>query len=118
MCIRLGASPVRLCLRLPHTVYCVVWLERLLGQIQQHPGPILLEGGEAYGVSHLIKELGHRQRVAWMQISPAESGDGIALGNMLAEAVNNALRATLLPHALPFSFGIDLLKSQLPQVGP
>lgn len=53
-----------------------------------------------------------------MRISPVEAGDGIAIGNLLAEAINNALGATLLPHALPFSFGIELLKNQLQQVGP
>lgn len=101
-----------------HVAYTgVVWLERLLNQIENHSGPVIVEGGELYGAPYLIEALGKRQKVAWMHVSPADARDGIALGNVLAEAVNHALHATLLPHALPFAFGIELLKTQVSQIG-
>lgn len=109
---------MRLEATLSSRIYCRVWFDRLLERIQNHPGPVILEGGEAYGAPFLLDALGERQKLAWMQISPVDAKDGIALGNVLADAINSSLHATLLPHALPFTFGMELLKSQLPHIGP
>ena len=92
----------------------MVWTQRLLARLHAHPGPILLEGGEAYGAPFLIEALGHTQRVAWLELTPTEANDSVAVGNRLADAVNAALEANFLPHALPFSYSIEVLKKRLP----
>ena len=94
-----------------------MWQQRLLGRLYAHPGPILIEGGEAYGAPFLIEALGRAQRVAWLELTPTEAGDHIAIGNRLADAVNAALEANFLPHALPFAYSIEVLKKRLPLLG-
>lgn len=95
-----------------------MWVERLLTRVRAHPGPVLIEGGEAYGAPFLIEALGRSQRLAWLQVTPTEAGDFIAIGNRLADAVNRALEANFLPHALPFSYSTEVLKKRLPLIGP
>lgn len=95
-----------------------MWLERLLRRLQSHPGPVLIEGGEAYGAPFLIDALGRARKVAWLQLSPAEASDHVAIGNRLADAVNHALGANYLPHALPFAYSLDVLEKQLPHLAP
>ena len=95
-----------------------MWVERLLTRVRAYPGPVLIEGGEAYGSPFLIEALGRAQRVAWLQVTPTEAGDFIAIGNRLADAVNRALEANFLPHALPFSYSTEVLKKRLPLIGP
>ena len=92
----------------------MVWTQRLLARLLAHPGPILLEGGEAYGAPFLIEALSHAQRVAWLQLTPTEANDSVAVGNRLADAVNAALEANFLPHALPFSYSTEVLRKRLP----
>ncbi len=95
-----------------------MWSERLLQRIRQSPEPVVLGGGEAYGAPFLIASLRKLQPVAWLKLTPADANDYVALGNLLAEAVNDALEATLLTQALPFTFGIEILKNQLPRLRP
>lgn len=95
-----------------------MWLHRLLARVRAHPGPVLIEGGEAFGAPFLIEALGQTQRLAWLKLIPADAGDPISTGNRLAEAVNRALEANLLPYALPFSYHLEILKKRLPQLRP
>lgn len=95
-----------------------MWHQRLLARLHAHPGPILIEGGEAYGAPFLIEALGRSQRLAWLELTPTEAGDFVAIGNRLADAVNRALEANFLPHALPFSYSVEVLKKRLPLLGP
>ena len=95
----------------------MVWTQRLLTRLHAHPGPILLEGGEAFGAPFLIEALSHAQRVAWLQLTPTEANDSVAVGNRLADAVNAALGANFLPHALPFSYSTEVLRKRLPLLG-
>lgn len=95
-----------------------MWLPRLLARLQAHPGPVLIEGGEAYGAPFLIEALAQGQCLAWLKLTPTEAGDVIAIGNRLADAINRALEANFLPHALPFSYNIEILKKRLPLLGP
>ena len=95
----------------------MIWTQRLLAKLRAHPGPILIEGGEAYGAPFLIEALGHTQRLAWLQLTPTEANDAVAVGNRLADAVNKALEANFLPHALPFSYSTEVLRKRLPLLG-
>lgn len=79
---------------------------------------MIIEGGEIWGAPFLINELRLRHTVAWMLLTPADASDAVALGNALAGAVNDALKATLLPQAMPFAFSVELLKGQLKYLGP
>ncbi len=95
----------------------MVWTQRLLGPLYAHPGPVLIEGGEAYGAPFLIEALSRSQNIAWLQLTPTEANDSVAVGNRLADAVNIALEANFLPHALPFSYSIEVLRKRLPLLG-
>ncbi len=95
----------------------MIWTQRLLAKLRAHPGPVLIEGGEAYGAPFLLEALSHTQRLAWLQLTPTEASDAVAIGNRLADAVNTALEANFLPHALPFSYSIEVLRKRLPLLG-
>ena len=95
-----------------------MWLARILGLVETHPGPILVEGGDAYGLPFVLEALGERHRLVWLELQPADASDFVALGNTLAASVNRALGATLLPKALPFGYAVEVLKYQLPTLGP
>ena len=95
-----------------------MWHQRLLARLHAHAGPILLEGGEEYGAPFLIEALSRSQRLAWLELTPTEAGDFVATGNRLADAVNRALEANFLPHALPYLYSIEVLKKRLPLIGP
>ena len=95
-----------------------MWFPRLLAQLQAHPGPVLIEGGEVYGAPFLIDALSRTQRLAWLKLTPTEAGDTIAIGNRLADAVNRALEVNFLPYALPFNYNLELLKKRLPLLEP
>lgn len=95
-----------------------MWLHRLLARVQAHPGPVLIEGGEAFGAPFLIEGLSKVQRLAWLKLTPTDAGDLIAIGNRLADAVNRALEANFLPYALPFNYHTEILKKRLPLIGP
>ncbi len=95
-----------------------MWLARLLQRIKAHPGPVLLEGGEAFGAPYLIDALAKQERLAWLELTPAAASDYIAINNLFADAVNQALGSTLLPHALPFFYSLEVLKKRLPLLGP
>ena len=95
-----------------------MWHQRLLARLHAHAGPILLEGGEEYGAPFLIEALSRSQRLAWLELTPTEAGDFVATGNRLADAINRALEANFLPHALPYLYSIEVLKKRLPLIGP
>lgn len=95
-----------------------MWHQRLLARLHAHPGPVLLEGGEEYGAPFLIDALSRSQRLAWLELTPTEAGDFVAIGNRLADAVNRALEANFLPHALPYLYSTEVLKKRLPLIGP
>ena len=95
----------------------MIWMQRLLTGLQVHRGPVLIEGGEAYGAPFLIEALSHLQQLAWLELTPTEANDAVAVGNCLADAVNKALEANFLPHALPFSYSIEVLRKRLPLLG-
>lgn len=95
-----------------------MWLARNVKRMKAHPGPILLEGGEEFGAPFLIEALGERERLAWLELTPTTANDYVAINNHFADAVNRALGSTLLPHALPFPYGLEVLKKRLPLLGP
>lgn len=95
-----------------------MWLDRLIRQITEHSGPVILEGGEAYGTLHLLDALSYEPDSIWVHITPPDANDFIAQGNRLAEAVNHTLGSTLLHQALPFSHHLEVLRTHLPILGP
>ena len=95
-----------------------MWLQRLLARVHAHPGPILIEGGDEYGAPFLIEAMRRIEQVAWLRLTPNEAADFVAIGNLLADAVNTALEANFLPHSLPFNYNIELLKKRLPLIQP
>ncbi|MGL4610793.1 MAG: hypothetical protein ACRCYY_14115 [Trueperaceae bacterium] len=122
-----------------------MWLQRHLSKIREHPGPTLLSAPVLFGTSHILSALiepsaliessknGAKVDVAipkttltatperkfvWLELTTNDVNDPIAQGNCLAEAVQTALKYALYSGALHYSYGINVLKSQLETLGP
>jgi len=91
-------------------VCCDVWLTRLLEAITGADRPVVLLGGETYGVPFLIDALGDEARVAWLSLPERVRDDPVGQGNALARAVNQLTGESLLPHALPYKAHLQLLR--------
>ncbi len=95
-----------------------MWLERILGEIRDHDGPVALVGGEAYGAPFLIERLGRDAPLAWMRAAPSDAGDPVAQGNLLADALNRALGGPAFGGALPFAAHVRRLEQRRTEVAP
>jgi len=87
-----------------------VWLTRLLDAVADGDRPVVLLGGEPYGVPFVIDALRERERVAWLSLPARVRDDPVGQGNALAGALNQLTGESLLPHALPYSAHLQLLR--------
>ena len=95
-----------------------MWLENRFQLCPTSERTLILYGGEDFGAPFLVERLKRELPVAWMTIGPSEAGDPIALGNKLAEAVNEALAGNLLQHALPYGVHLRTLSMRRNQLLP
>lgn len=87
-----------------------MWLERLLGVITGSGRPVVLTGGEPYGVPFLVEALRATTPLAWFEVGPDASGDAVAQGNALARAVDGVIGTRLLGSALPYRAQLAALR--------
>ncbi|HET8985679.1 MAG TPA: hypothetical protein VFN03_07960, partial [Trueperaceae bacterium] len=87
-----------------------MWLPRVVEVVAGAERPVVLVGGEAFGVPFVIDALQDGQHVAWFTLDALGQDDEIAQGNVLARAVNAALPAPLLTYALPFRSHVAALR--------
>jgi hypothetical protein len=87
-----------------------VWLTRLLEGIVGSQRPLVLLGGESYGVPFLIDALRDSERVAWLALPERVRDDPVGQGNALASALNQLTGESLLPHALHYRAHLQLLR--------
>ena len=95
-----------------------MWLENRFQLCPTSERTLVLYGGEDFGAPFLVERLKRELPVAWMTVGPSEAGDPIALGNKLAEAVNEALSGNLLQHALPYGVHLRTLSMRRNQLLP
>lgn len=96
-----------------------MWLKRRLELIHAHPGPIILQGVPAWGAPYLVAALTKAERpLVWLELEPRDEADPIAQGNKLADAVKRALGSPLFGYALPYGYGLAVLKTHLTLLGP
>lgn len=77
-------------------------MPRIVAEVTGAERPVVLVGGEPFGVPFVIDALQDRQPVAWLALDRLAHDDEVAQGNVLARAVNAALPAPLLTSALPY----------------
>jgi tetratricopeptide (TPR) repeat protein len=90
-----------------------MWLTEHSQALAAHPGPIVFACDLSYGVPYLIVNLALHPR--WIELTSTDFNDAIALGDKLAEACQSL---GLKIHALPYHYGLAMLKAQLAQVAP
>lgn len=88
----------------------VMWLPRIVAEITSAKRPLLLIGGEPFGVPFVVDALRSEMPLAWFELGPATQDDPVAIGNALARSVNAALAGPLLPLALPYRAQINALR--------
>lgn len=87
-----------------------MWLDARLPRLLAPDRPTVLEGGDAYGAPFLVQALRERADVAWLELSPSEAGDAVAIGNLLAGALNAALSGRSFALALPYEYHLQTLR--------
>ncbi len=95
-----------------------MWISRQLDAIGRVGRPVVLLGGEPFGVPHIIAALRSSRTLAWVELNQYCSQGPIYLGNSLAYAINSLQATPLLPLALPYSAQLRALQSLLPSIGP
>lgn len=87
-----------------------VWLTRLLETVAGSERPVVLLGGEPYGVPFVIDALRDRERLAWLSLPARVRDDPVGQGNALAGALDQLTGESLFPHALPYRAHLQLLR--------
>lgn len=87
-----------------------MWLPRIVEEVASADRPVVLVGGESFGVPFIIDALQDAQPVAWLELDRLGQDDEVAQGNVLARAVNAALPAPLLTSALPYRSHLAALR--------
>jgi hypothetical protein len=87
-----------------------LWLERRLSLLQSLPSPLILSGGEEWGVPLLIQALTAETPTAWIRLAARDSRDPVAQGNALATALNRLTDSRLFAQGLPSQYHLQILQ--------
>lgn len=79
-------------------------------RIRGHEGPVIFVAPDAYGVPYIVHELSHAGTLVWIGLEPSDRHDPVAIGNKLSDAVTRALGSQLFGHAMPFQYGLNILR--------
>lgn len=86
-----------------------MWLPRQLTSLAANTDPVVLLGGEPYGVPFVIDALRATERLAWLALPARSRDDAVGQGNALAAAVNGMLETQLFAQALPYPTHLQAL---------
>ena len=93
-----------------------MWLDSRL-QLLTHDGPLLLVCEQPYGTNPLLQAYGLEELpLIWLELSPQDEDDDIAQGNRLADALRAQFGSALMTHSLPYAYGLNQLRTQLPHL--
>lgn len=93
-----------------------MWLTSRGDNLALHQGRLIFLGDLDYGVYSLVSKLTEETPRIWLEFTEKDCYDDISQGDKLAEACGTALGSRL--HALPYQYGMSILKSQLPALEP
>jgi hypothetical protein len=93
-----------------------MWLTSRGDTLVQHPGRLILSCSLEHGVYSLISKLTEETPRIWLEFSERDCYDDLAQGDKLAEACANTLGSRL--HALPYQYGMSVLKASLNTLEP
>jgi tetratricopeptide (TPR) repeat protein len=93
-----------------------MWLTSRGDTLIQHSGRLILSCSLEHGVYALISKLTEETPRIWLEFSESDCYDDLAQGDKLAEACTHALGSRL--HALPYQYGMSVLKSSLMTLEP
>ena len=95
-----------------------MWLPRQLAALEGADRPVVLVGGERFGVPFVLDALRSRHRTAWWALARSAVGDEVAQGNALAGALNRVLDGPLFGEALPYTTHVQSLRQHAHDLRP
>jgi tetratricopeptide (TPR) repeat protein len=101
---------------LTYTWRTIMWLTSRGDNLSLHQGRLIFTGDLDYGMYSLISKLTEDNPRIWLEFTEKDCYDDISQGDKLAEACGTTLGSRL--HALPYQYGMSILKSQLPALEP
>lgn len=90
-------------------IMVLVWLESRMAMCPSTGDAVVLEGGDDYGVPFLVNELQKRTLAPVVRLGDVPD-DAVAIGSVIAEAVNEALGRPLLHHGFPYQVQLRALR--------
>ena len=98
----------------PEATAHVSFLQRIATTLSSTPNVAVIAAAAKWGTPYLFKDLAERKALCvWLHLTPEDAGDPVAQGNKLADAVTRALGSPLFGHAMPYGYGLSVLKQHL-----
>lgn len=95
------------------------WTSRLRERVLLADSPILIAGTDRWGVKRLVASLRENdQPLVLIDLSTVDTGDSVALGDALSEAVRIGLSAPLFGTGTEAEYGLSVLGAYLPAIEP
>ena len=92
----------------------VSFVQRVATTLSSTPNVAVIAAAAKWGTPYLFKDLTERKALCvWLHLTPEDADDPVAQGNKLADAVTKALGSPLFGHAMPYGYGLSVLRQHL-----
>ena len=90
------------------------FLQRVTTALSGTPNVLVIAVPPKWGTPYLFKDLTERKALCvWLHLTSEDADDPVAQGNKLADAVTRALGSPLFGHAMPYGYGLSVLRQHL-----
>ncbi len=81
--------------------------------IQSQSELVIIIADHSWGAPYVFHALRQEETCLWLELEPQDAGDAVAMGNKLADAVIQSLGYQLFGHAMPYAYGVSVLRDNL-----
>lgn len=90
------------------------FFERIVSKIYAKNKATIIVADSRFGGPHIFQEIIKKDELCiWIKLVPEDKDDVIAQGNTLSDAVTRSLGSQLFGHAMPYNYGLSVLKANI-----
>ncbi len=91
-----------------------IFFDRVISKIYAKNKATIILADSRYGGPHIFQEIIKRDELCiWIKLVPEDKNDPTAQGNTLSDAVTRSLGSQLFGHAMPYNYGLSILKANI-----